>query len=200
MITTFCNSKLGPQIGSINMPRLITCRPNCPCAKNCYAAKGRFAFKNTQSKLQQNLDFYKSNPLGFFAQIQAETSNFLPTTRLVRWHSCGDIVDMQYFEGMVKIARANKNTKYLAFTKKYELVNEFLSKHRLPKNLQIIFSSWDGLSFENPYNLPVCYVSGLSEKEDQRIPKNAVPCSGKCYECGGCWFLKRGDSVVIKKH
>ena len=32
-------SKLGSQIFSINLPQGITCRPDAPCMKGCYAKK-----------------------------------------------------------------------------------------------------------------------------------------------------------------
>lgn len=34
------NSKLGAQIYSINLPVGITCRPDAPCFKDCYARRG----------------------------------------------------------------------------------------------------------------------------------------------------------------
>ena len=190
------NSKLGGQIYSINLPAVVTCRPDAPCFKGCYARKGNWTFTNVKNSLESNLEAYKSNPDLFFESVAAQTV----LTRFCRWHSSGDIVDMQYFEGMCKVARKNKETHYLCFTKKYEIINEFLSKgKRIPKNLSIVFSAWDNWIPENPYDLPMTYVYG-KEFNNELIPKDAIPCGGKCETCQACWTLKKGQHVYFLKH
>ena len=190
------NSKLGGQIYSINLPAVVTCRSDAPCFKGCYARKGNWTFSNVKNSLESNLDAYKSNPDLFFESVAAQTV----LTRFCRWHSSGDIVDMQYFEGMCKVARKNKETHYLCFTKKYEIINEFLSKgKRIPKNLSIVFSAWDNWIPENPYNLPMTYVYA-KDFNNELIPKDAIPCGGKCETCQACWTLKKGQHVYFLKH
>ena len=190
------NSKLGGQIYSINLPPVVTCRADAPCFKGCYACKGNWLFPNVKNSLQQNLEAYKNNPTLFFESVASQTA----LVRFCRWHSSGDIVDMQYFEGMCKVARKNKDTHYLCFTKKYEIINEFLSKgKRIPKNLSIVFSAWSNWIPENPYNLPMTYVYG-KEFNNELIPKDAIPCGGKCENCQACWTLKKGQHVYFLKH
>ena len=190
------NSKLGGQIYSINLPPIVTCRSDAPCFKGCYACKGNWLFPNVKNSLQHNLEAYKSNPALFFESVAAQTA----LVRFCRWHSSGDIVDMQYFEGMCKVARKNKETHYLCFTKKYEIINEFLSKgKRIPKNLSIVFSAWSNWIPENPYELPMTYVYG-KEFNNELIPKDAIPCGGKCENCQACWTLKKGQHVYFLKH
>ena len=190
------NSKLGGQIYSINLPAVVTCRPDAPCFKGCYARKGNWTFTNVKNSLENNLDAYKSNPDLFFESIAAQTA----LVRFCRWHSSGDIVDMQYFEGMCKVARKNKETHYLCFTKKYEIINEFLAKgKRIPKNLSIVFSAWDNWIPENPYDLPMTYVYG-EKFNNELIPKDAIPCGGRCENCQACWTLKKGQHVYFLKH
>ena len=190
------NSKLGGQIYSINLPPVVTCRADAPCFKGCYACKGNWLFPNVKNSLQQNLEAYKNNHTLFFESVAAQTA----LVRFCRWHSSGDIVDMQYFEGMCKVARKNKETHYLCFTKKYEIINEFLSKgKRIPKNLSIVFSAWSNWIPENPYDLPMTYVYG-KEFNNELIPKDAIPCGGKCETCQACWTLKKGQHVYFLKH
>ena len=190
------NSKLGGQIYSINLPPVVTCRSDAPCFKGCYACKGNWLFPNVKNSLQHNLEAYKSNPDLFFESVAAQTA----LVRFCRWHSSGDIVDMKYFEGMCKVARKNKETHYLCFTKKHEIINGFLSKgKRIPKNLSIVFSAWSNWIPENPYNLPMTYVYG-KEFNNELIPKDAIPCGGKCETCQACWTLKKGQHVYFLKH
>ena len=190
------NSKLGGQILSINMSAGITCRPDAPCYKGCYAKHGHWLYSNVQKSLQENLEHYKENPKLFFDSVATQTA----LSRFVRWHSSGDIVNSEYFEGMCRVARKNKETHYLCFTKKYEIVNSYLdSGKKIPKNLTIVFSAWSGWLPENPYHLPTTYVYG-KDFRNELIPQDSIPCVGSCEKCQACWQLKKGMSVWFKKH
>lgn len=191
------NTKLGASILSINLPAGITCRADAPCRKSgCYAMKGHWLYQNVKNSLQENLDAYINNPSLYFDSIASQTA----LARFVRWHSSGDIVDDKYFEGMCKVARKNKATHYLCFTKRFEIINDFLvSGKKIPKNLSVVFSAWSDWIPDNPFNLPITYVYGKNFNNDL-IPKDSIPCVGRCESCQSCWTLKKGQSVYFKKH
>lgn len=190
------NSKLGI-IPSVNLPAGETCRPDAPCHKDCYAKHGRFRFENVRKSLAENLAEYRSDPDFYFADVAKESA----FVRYFRWHSSGDIVDAAYFEGMCKVARKNKGTNYLAFTKKFDIVNDYVDAgHRIPKNLTIVFSGWDAdFKMQNPHNFPTTWV-WFKNRINSHIPEGAMPCGGKCEECLACWNLRKGESVFFKKH
>lgn len=196
------NSKLGENIASVNLPAKITCNPDAPCVREggCYACKGNWLYKNVQKSLMENLKAYKENPKRYFEVIDIKLQ--LVPYRFFRWHSSGDIVDETYLKGMVDIAKKHKGTKFLCFTKKFDIVNSYLDKHRLPKNLVIVFSSWKDFHCDNPHNLPCTYVE--FKKDNGYIPENTITCEDKCEKCtlngGGCWSLKKGQAVRFKKH
>lgn len=197
------NSKLGSFIPTINMPPIVTCRKNCPCAKNCYACKGNFArFESVKKTMQDNLHLYKNNNVMFFDDVNEFLQNGLTIYKYLRWHSAGDIVDANYFLGMVEIAKANPLTRFLAFTKKFEIVNEYIKNNgELPQNLRIVFSAWDkDFKVENPYNLPVAYIDLKDKSKNAKIPETAIPCNGNCEKCLACWSLQKGQSVFFKQH
>lgn len=196
-------SKLGASIPTVNLPPIVTCRPNAPCAKctaeggGCYALKGHFTLPNVKKSLNENLLAYKENPKLYFSMIAESFKMF----NYARFHSSGDLVDMDYLKGMCWVARKCPNTKILCFTKKFELVNQFLAeKHKIPKNLVIVFSSWDNFIPENPYNLPMTYVEFKDKSRNTHIPQDSIKCTGSCPKCLGCFHLKKGGSVVFKKH
>lgn len=197
MHVSFSVSKLGAQIPSINLPPLITCRADAPCRKDgCYACRGRWLFKGVQNCLKKNLNAYLENPKLFFDCVIANTSLSL----YCRWFSSGDIVDMEFLTGMCRVARTNKNTQYLCFTKKWELVDSYVdSGKRIPKNLHIVFSTWGNFQPENPHNFPMTYVMAKN-LDNSYIPDTAIPCTGHCETCQACWQLKKGQSVFFKKH
>ncbi len=104
------NTKLGGQIYSINLPAGVTCRPDAPCFKGCYARKGNWLYPSVKTSLSRNLEAYKSNQKLYFESVAAQTT----LVKYCRWHSSGDIVDVSYFEGMCKVARKNKSTRMAA--------------------------------------------------------------------------------------
>lgn len=197
-------SKLGPTIPTVNLPAVITCRKDAPCAKcaaqggGCYAMKGHWLYTVVKERLAKNLEAYKINSKLYFDMIAQEFDNY----KYARFHSSGDIVDEQYLAGMCRVARKCKGTQILAFTKKFELVNDYIaSGHRIPSNLHIVFSQWDGFVPENPYNFPMTYVYFPKKPErNVNIPNHAIPCSGSCSSCHACWSLKKGQAVYFKKH
>ena len=104
---------------------------------------------------------------------------------------------------MCRVTNKLPGTQFLAFTKKYDLVNAYLeASGTIPNNLHILFSEWPGYNMNNPYNLPVAYVSFKSGICD--APASAKQCSGKCERCAymgeNCWTLGRGEAVVLKEH
>ena len=200
------NSKLGKQIASVNLPAGITCRPDAPCRNGCYALKGRFMFKSTRACHERNLQSFFDDKENYFNYIAGRCS--LERYAHFRWHSSGDIVNDDYLAGIVRVAAAASETKFLCFTKKYELVNNFIAKGgKIPENLTIVFSCWGDFVPDNPYDLPTSYarfnkVSSIDS--DENIPDDAVECKGSCKDCVhtemNCWNLKNGQSVVFNKH
>ena len=194
---THNNSKLSGEIPSVSMPVGVTCRHDAPCFKKCYARKGHMGCPSVKNAYMTNYEIYKNDPSFFFHYISIMTR----FNRYFRWHAAGDIVDDEYFAGMVKVATENPETKYLAFTKKFDIVNRYLDAgNALPENLRIVFSGW-GKTFkvDNPHNLPVAYIK-LKQGDNDHIPEDSIPCGGKCYECIACWQLTKGQSVFFEEH
>lgn len=193
------NSKLG-LIPSVNITPILTCRKNCPCAKDCYATKGNYRFKNVKDSLRSNYQQYIDNPTQYFEDIKNALSGII-SYRYFRWHAAGDIVDEAYFDGMIALAKKLPFTNFLAFTKKFEIVNEYVKRHgEIPPNLHIVFSAWgDEFKIDNPYSFPVAHVR-FKNQPNTNIPSSAVECSGDCTTCLQCWEIKNGESVVFNKH
>lgn len=192
--------KLGENIATVNLPT-VTCRLDAPCRKGCYANKGNFAYVNVKTSLDRNYESYKEDPVRFFKVID-NTLEMLPY-KFFRWHSSGEIVDLQYLDNMCKLARKHKGTQFLCFTKKYELVNNYLNNHKKPSNLILVLSNWGDWVAENPHNLPTAWVE-FGKESDSLIPNNAMVCKGSCAECvntkSNCWRMKKGDAVKFHKH
>lgn len=193
------NEKLG-SIQSVSLPSVVTCRP-CACKKKCYARRIELRRRNVRDAYQNNLDILKTEPDVYWREVEAA----IMLSRFFRFHVSGDIPDANYFDRMVEVAGMNKHCEILCFTKKYEVVNEYLSSHganSLPDNLHIVLSAWVGLPMTNPFSLPeahVRYRDGTTTASD-----GAKECGGNCTECAitddGCWTLKNGEQVVFNEH
>lgn len=193
-------TKLGADIPSVSFPAVITCDPNAPCFKKCYARKGRFAFKRNKDLLQKNLDIWKSDPSGFFFDVKFSAFH----SRFFRYFSSGDIPDADFFASMVDLALELPDTRFLAFTKKADIVNTYISDHGdLPQNLCIVFSAWGSWVPHNPYGLPIAYIR-FKTGDSGYIPENARPCPKYCGDCVttgcSCWDLRKGESVCFVEH
>ena len=189
------NSKMG-FIPSVSLPPIVTCAANCTCAKKCYAAKLCRLRPNVRNAYQKNLDILKNDMDNYFIQVKAAAM----VSKYFRFHVSGDIPDMNYLDRMVKLAQDLPGTTFLAFTKQYNFINNFLQYAVIPDNLKIIFSAWPGMTMENPHNMPVANVifKGQEPADDWKI------CGGKCSECAcrgvGCWELKKGENIAFYEH
>lgn len=196
------NSKLGFQIPSISLAPQCSCRKDAPCAKGCYGKKGNFTYKQVQQSQQNNYNLYISNPKAYFNEIISYLNDALISYKYFRWHTVGDIVDEKYFNGMIETAKKCKQVKFLCFTKKFDIVNNFIKNGGIiPKNLKIVYSAWNkSFKVDNPFNLPIAYVFFKKQEMNPEIPELAIPCGGHCPECLACWNLKNGQSVFFNQH
>lgn len=190
------NMKLGA-IPSVSLPACITCNPDAPCFKKCYAARITRRYKQSRDAYARNLEILNTDPGAYWLQVKAAAM----VTRFFRYHVSGDIPNALYLINMIQLARELPNTNFLAFTKRYQLVNSYLKNGgTIPNNLKIIFSNWGSWKCKNPYNLPVCEIIFKNEtpRDDWKI------CGGNCSECAcrgvGCWELKQGETIAIYEH
>ena len=190
------NRKLGAII-NFSMPAGTTCRKDAPCnGKGCYAQRGAFLYSNVRNCHMDNYKAFNEDVEDFKMQFM----NQLPLRGYVRIHVAGDIFSMAYLETLFTIAKQAKGVQFMAFTKQYELINDYIAMgKKVPKNFKIIFSAWPNFPMDNPYNLPVSYVDDKNNLDD-RIPKTAFKCGGKCDQCFHCWGIKKNQKVVFKKH
>ncbi len=190
------NSKMG-LIPSVSLPACITCNPNAPCFKLCYAAKISRLYKTVKTAYARNLEILRADPALYWEQVKQAAS----MVRYFRYHVSGDIPDISYLYEMIRTAEQLPHTQFLAFTKQYTIVNTAIDTGvKIPENLKIIFSNWGSWKCENPHGLPECEIilKGSEPAPDWKI------CGGNCTECAcrgiGCWELKNGETIAIYQH
>lgn len=185
-------------IPSVSLPPVVTCNPSAPCFKKCYAAKIARIYSSVRGSYDRNLETLRADPVGYWEQVRIAAK----MTRFFRYHVSGDIPNAEYFSEMIATAKACPDTRFLAFTKQFEIVNAALDGGaKIPENLKIIFSNWGAWKCANPHGLPVCEVifKGEMPADDWKI------CNGNCTACAcgrgiGCWDLKNGETIAIYEH
>ena len=192
------NSKMGT-IPSVSLPSGVTCRTDCECNKKCYAKRLERMRPSVREAYAHNYNLLSKNPKTYWREIEAS----IMMSRFFRYHVSGDIPDGDYLTHMADIAQRNLHCEMLCFTKKYDIVNEFLElKKVIPKNLHIILSAWRDTEMVNPHNLPEAHVRYKDGSTTAR--EDAKDCGGNCTECAvtndGCWTLKNGEQIIFNEH
>ena len=195
---SWSNNKMG-KVASVSLLPWITCPARCrnTCGKKCYAAKLCRLRETVRNAYARNTAIAIHAPKAFFRAV----NNTMKQICFFRFHVSGDILNKKYFRRVVDVCMKNKHCQVLMFTKKYEIVNEFINKYgKLPDNLHIMFSGWTNLKPVNPYNLPETQVY---ETEKDCKP-DWIKCGGNCLNCAlhntGCWVAKQGETIAFKIH
>jgi len=146
--------------------RVVKTCPNAGvCAQLCYARNGTYLFSNVKAAHLRNLELVRETPELFVEQMNAELKRpkFRPSgenrqdkltqhgelvdddwavkwmTRggaAVRIHDSGDFFTREYLELWLRIAEANSDILFYAYTKEVEM----LKSTPLPANFRIIYS------------------------------------------------------------
>ena len=198
------NEKTGKACLTLSMPAIISCAEGVPCAHLCYTQRGRMKFPKVCGAYYRNYRIWQESHEKFEKQLDAAlTYNALP---LLRIHDSGDFVDREYLEMLCRVMEKHPEIKAMAFTKKYELVNDFIREGgKIPDNLCIRFSAWDkSWEVPNPFDLPMSYVDFKDSSKNPDIPKNAFLCRGgkdgvTCSNCRAC-FNKNVKAVRLLEH
>lgn len=192
------NSKMGA-VASVSLVPFFSCPSRCAttCGEYCYAAKLANLRANVLKSYAENMVLALYRPNDFWQQVR----DYVRGVRFFRFHVSGDIINAAYFAEMVKTAVSAHHCEFLAFTKRWEVVNDYISERgELPENLHILFSGEANLKPINPHSMPETTIYERNEEpsEDWKL------CGGNCFECGcrgvGCWQLQRGEVLAFRKH
>lgn len=189
------NSKMG-KIPSFSLPPIVTCPASCAqtCARDCYAMKAYRMYPAVKNAYNVNLEVINEEPELFLNDMREYLSKKKP--RFFRIHVAGDFINEAYARLWNTIASEFPETKFLAFTKAYRIVQQV----DWCDNVTIIFSAWTGLEMPDWVH-DRFQVAWMQDGNETRIPKNAIECHGKCDTCGMCWNLPSiGRDVYFNKH
>lgn len=195
------NKKIG-RVMNVSLPPIMTCRNCSGCKHYCYDIKACLQYPNTVIDARvRNYTILMKDRNEYFSRIEKAIER-RRAHKFFRWHVSGDIIDIDYFDHMVKIARLHPDFIFWTYTKNYSAVNEWIAnngnnRNAIPKNLSIMFSEWRGMAMDNPYNMPEFSVVF---KDDIEKPVGFY-CPGNCDVCKlshrGCIA---GENVYCHEH
>ena len=137
------NRKIG-RVHNFSMAPGITCANCTGCLAYCYDVKAVLQYPNVAAALAENTVLMKLHREETFQAIDRYISTH-KANKFFRWHVSGEILDVDYFDRMVRIARHHPDWVFWTYTKNYRAVNEWIrsnggSKESVPANLSVMFS------------------------------------------------------------
>ena len=194
--TVKCSTKNGKIKEVLNVSTMagLTCGNCSHCTAWCYEYGYYLRWSSVVQNRARNTELLLRDREAFFRSIEDRISR-CRYTRYFRWHVGGEILDADYLDHMIQIAKRHPDWTFWTYTKMYHLVN---ARHDdIPDNLTIMFSQWRGMHCDNPYGFPIFEVIFPGEDPDENIWQ----CPGNCDICKaahrGCPY---GESVQNKAH
>jgi len=193
------NLKIG-KTPNVSLLPGATCAADVPCKSKCYCSRAMRCYPSAFKKWAANTRLWQTDPQEFERQILVYLEKKRP--EYFRWAVAGDMPDINYLRMMLRVARRFPDTKFLAFTKQYNLLIEEQGDRVawVPPNLTIIVSGWPGYRTKAFDRLEDIYPTSWVTFKGETSPLYTFPCPGKCEGCRKCWGLKAAEQVEFKEH
>lgn len=179
------NRKIG-RVMNVSLPPVLACSNCSECKHFCYDIKACLQYPDTVINARmRNYVILMNDRERYFREIDNAMTR-RRKNKFFRWHVAGDIIDADYFAHMVEIARRHPDFVCWTYTKVYHIVNEWIHDNGpLPENLHVMFSEWDGMEMDNPYNMPVftCKLKAGNKNHPVEYFNGLHKCPGNCDIC-----------------
>lgn len=188
------NSKL-KGIPAFNLVPGRTCSPEAcaHCLKDgCYAVKNACCHGYNLDENNCLRAWTENTALAFnhLRELEKALDAWLTENRpaLFRIHSSGDFFSVEYARMWRRIAMRHAETRFLAFTKQFDIVRHV--RFYALDNFELVLSGWTGVHV--PDDLRRHYrVAWCNDGTETRIPADAIHCPGDCNACRAYWYLSR---------
>jgi len=155
--------------------------------KHCYSqAMLTGSRKNCQDAFQRNSDLLSTVHL---------TSDDIPTINAAwfRYHGHGELINLLHFRNLCAIAFANPQTTFALWTKRKDIVWQYVEDEwAIPDNLILIYSN---AKLDRVMTKPPAYFNKVfNNVTDKNADAN---CTGqKCMDCLECYKFDGADVIV----
>jgi len=152
--------------------QITTCPAAGACQLFCYARKGGYVmFPASSMSAAQALNFLVNDPVGYTNVLNGEIKSIKQKTDakkiqlVVRWHDAGDFFSKDYLDLAFKVAEANPEVQFYAYTKVADVATG-----AKPKNFIINFSS--GAKSGEDKKITIHKAAGNVVKQGVTVPKD----------------------------
>ena len=200
------NRKMG-NIPSFSVYPLKTCTKEAcySCGKNgCYAVKLARIYKNVADSWMENTMAVVYDIQRVYHEIYAYIKKH--NCEYFRYDVAGDFFSELYFKMTCELASDFPATRFLAFTKQYDVILNYIAGNGpIPANFSLIVSApWDKQEAETNkafITLSRMFPVAYTFKDVFEFDGNTMLCPGNCIECTECFYLRDiGFNVAFKKH
>jgi hypothetical protein len=189
-LLTISNGNIKVNAPNISLLPIRDCgKESRHCAATCYARKAVRSRSSVRIAWDCNGKVFRQR----LPEAGRELANFFWQNRppYFRIHVAGDFLSQQHINLWRTIAESFPSTRFLAFTKRFDL-----SFSHLPKNFKIFYSMWPSIPDKTPADMLRAWMQDGSE---DRVPRNAFVCPGNCKTCQHtCWHTDH--DVVFHLH
>ena len=199
-------SEVQHKVGDIprwSLPPFYTCGANCKfCKEHCYAVKDWVGNRVTSVSKHQ-----VRNLLAVMRELVKTQLYLVKWIRrrkpaFFRIHPSGDFavpgMGTRYAWMWYNVAKLCPDTRFLAFTKCYDIVRE-VPFYELP-NFSLVLSEWTDV-LSAPEDLKKYYRTSRAVEDLKDVRPDEMVCPGSCENCGMCWALKDlGKDVAFEIH
>jgi hypothetical protein len=157
-----------------------------------------FSYISLKTYKQLMVPALQRNSVALSSGIVADADLPLINSAIFRFQSHGDLINLNHLVNLVNIAVKNPHVVFGLWTKRTEIMKQYVKKHGvLPSNIIKIYS--------NPaidkvmVNVPAGYDKVFNAVTGNYIEagKAKVNCSGQCVACRKCYI---GGETVIVEH
>ena len=166
-----------------SLPSKKTCPGStATCRKQCYAHAAEVQYPRVLPCRLRNLKASRSK--GFVVDMASAIKRRRKVT-FFRIHESGDFYSQKYLNSWFDICRLLPKTRFLTFTKSYDL-----DYSKCPKNLVIMFSVFPDTDLSKVPSGPRAYAGAMSKR------RRTIECPGNCDSCGMCWDIHTAAADV----
>jgi hypothetical protein len=128
-------------------------------------------------------------------------SDSLPTINAAafRFHAHGELINLTHLVNFVNIARKNKLSTFALWTKRKNLINEFIATGGvIPDNLILIYSNAKTDKVLN--DIPKYFDKVFNASQSGIVEEGQTECTGKsCIDCLACYRKDNGKTIIVEK-
>lgn len=166
--------------------------------KKCYARKTEKLYSRLEKCLSKNYDLLTTQELNNqdLKIIQA----IMYTQKALRFNAFGEIDNMTQLKNYMNIAKSCKGQKIALYTKNIKLLYEYIKDNKMPKNVNVVLSSYQIGKPLNRYNLneqlqDSTIFTVFKEPGEKRNCFGSASGNVKCSNCMKCYMKKAYDIV-----